>query len=339
MGIPALSHLYNMKPINVYLLALPGTMLLDLAGVGEPLRVAERLGAPFRLQVIGPESMPMSFFGLALQGVQALPASLPRDAIVIVPGLDITPKPFPQHEAGQAAAWLTEVSRPDTILCALGTGTFLAAACGLLDGRQCTTHHAYTERLRQGHPRVRVVENRLVVKDGNVYTSAGISAGVDLALHLIAEHGGPLIALEVAKSMVIYLRRAGADPQLSPWLIHRNHLHPRIHQAQDLIIRDPRANWSIAQLAERVHTSPRNLSRLFQVHAGIAPLSYLRKIRAATARELRANTPLNMEQLADMAGFSSAEQMRRAWRRFDDTSPEDLASGSDTPRSRPRAQS
>lgn len=305
-----------MKQIDVYLLVLPGTMLLDLAGVGEPLRLAGQYGTAFRLHFIGPKSLPGSFLGLRLQDVQALPASLPGGAIVIVPGLEITRESFPQHEAREAAAWLSKVAGPDTILCALGTGTFLAAACGLLDGRQCTTHHDYIERLKQGHPRIRVVENRLVVKDGKVYTIAGITAGVDLALHLIAEYGGPLAALEVAKSMVIYLRRANADPQLSPWLIHRNHLDPRVHRVQDQIIRNPCANWSVSKLAEQVHTSARHLSRLFKIHAGIAPLSYLRKIRAATARELLANPGLGMEQLADMAGFSSAEQMRRAWRKF-----------------------
>ncbi|MCX7175201.1 MAG: helix-turn-helix domain-containing protein [Proteobacteria bacterium] len=309
-----------MNVTEVYFLVLPGTVLMDLAGVGEPFRFAKRFGGEFRLHFIGPKSLPKTFLGLTLQGVEELPQSLPSGAIIFVPCVALTPD-FPRPEIGQAAAWLAEVVKPDNLLCTVCTGAFLAALSGLLDGRQCTTHYMYAERLSHDYPKLHVVENRIFVQDGNIYSSAGVTAGVDLALHLISEYANPLVAREVAKFLVIYMRRSGADPQLSPWLVHRNHIHPRIHEVQDMIIRDPCAEWTVAELAERIHTSPRNLTRLFKAHAGIPPLTYLRKVRTAGAKELMTNSNLSMERVAEMAGFTSTEQMRRAWRKFEQTHP------------------
>jgi len=311
-----------MNAIDIYFLILPGTVLMDLAGVGEPFRFAKRFGAEFRLHFVGPKAMPKTFLGLTLQGIEEPPQTLPSGAIVFVPCVALT-SDFPRPEAKQAAAWLAQTVKPDTVLCTVCTGAFLAAWSGLLDGRQCTTHYMYTERLGRDYPKVQVVENRIFVQDGNIYTSAGVTAGVDLALHLISEFAGPLVAREVAKFLVIYMRRTGADPQLSPWLTHRNHIHPRIHEVQDLIVRDPCADWTVAELAERIHTSPRNLTRLFKAHAGIPPLTYLRKVRTAGAKELMTNSSLSMERVAEMAGFTSTEQMRRAWRKFEQARPAD----------------
>jgi transcriptional regulator GlxA family with amidase domain len=107
---------------------------------------------------------------------------------------------------------------------------------------------------------------------------------------------------------------------------HRNHLHPKVHQIQDLVIREPCTEWTVARLAQRIHTSPRNLTRLFNDHAGVPPLTYLRKIRTAAAKELVTNSDLSLERVAEMTGFASAEQMRRAWKKFEQTRPADARS-------------
>jgi transcriptional regulator GlxA family with amidase domain len=316
----------RMPAADLYFVVLPGTMLMDLAGVAEPFRLAERFGARFRLHFVGPTLLAKTYAGLTLQGVGELPPSLPDGAVVFVSGVPIADDGSMRPSACQVAAWLAGVIRPEVLLCTVCSGAFLAGQCGLLDGRQCTTHHTYTARLSKQFPKARLVENRVFVKDGNIYTSAGISAGVDLALHLLSELAGPLIALEVAKFLVVYIRRTGADSQLSPWIAHRNHLHPKVHQIQDLVIRDPCAEWTVAELARRIHTSPRNLTRLFNTHAGIPPLTYLRKIRTAAAKELVANSDLGMERVAEMTGFASTEQMRRAWKKFEQTRPTDARS-------------
>ncbi|VTR45591.1 transcriptional activator FtrA [Serratia fonticola] len=115
----------------------------------------------------------------------------------------------------------------------------LAAQAGLLDGYHCTTHHAVIDRLRQQAPAALVKENRIFVEDRGVFTSAGITAGIDLALHLVNQYCGADRALEVAREMVVYFRRSGDDPQLSPWLRYRNHLHPAVHRAQDVMAAEP----------------------------------------------------------------------------------------------------
>jgi len=306
---------------DIYFLVLPGTMLLDFAGTAESFRVAADFGARFRLHYIAPSSSALSSLGLTLGGLEPLPERLPAGAIVLLPGVACSAKDYRLPEARAAARWLADAVGPAQLLCTVCSGAFLAAESGLLDGRCCTTHHSLTGRLAREFPRVKVVENRIFVRDGNVFTSAGVTAGVDLALHLISDLAGAQVAVAVARLLVLYFRRAGADPQLSPWLCHRNHIDPRVHSAQDLVLRDPAHGWTVAELADRAHTSPRHLGRLFQQHAGISPQAYVRRIRTAAARELLAQPGLNLNLVAEMVGFSSAEQMRRAWKRFERATP------------------
>jgi transcriptional regulator GlxA family with amidase domain len=164
-------------------------------------------------------------------------------------------------------------------------------------------------------PGARVVENRLYVEDGERLTSAGVTAGIDLMLHLVARLTDAACAVAVARFLVVYLRRGGADPQLSPWMEGRNHLHPVIHRVQDAIATDPAREWSLEGLARLAGSSPRHLSRLFNDHAGMSVPDYLNRLRVALARELLGHTRLDMERVAERAGFASTRQLRRAWGR------------------------
>ena len=302
---------------EVFFLVLPGTMLLDFAGTAESFRVAGDFGADFRLHYVAPSGQAESSLGLTLGGLEPLPERLPEGAIVIIPGVAASATDYRRPEAQAAVRWLMRTVGPAQLLCTVCSGAFLAAESGLLDGRSCTTHHSLTERLAREFPRVKVLENRIFVRDGQVFTSAGVTAGVDLALHLISELAGPQVAVAVARLLVLHFRRSGTDPQLSPWLSHRNHLDPRVHSAQDLVLRDPAHGWTVGELATRTHTSPRNLGRLFRHYAGISPQAYVRKIRSAAARDLVGQPGLNLDRVAELAGFSSTEQMRRAWKLFD----------------------
>jgi transcriptional regulator GlxA family with amidase domain len=309
------------QPIPIYFPVLPGTMLLDFAGTAESFRVATEFGAPFRLHYVAPASQAPSSLGLTLGGLEPLPESLPDGAIVLIPGVAKSARDYLLPEARETARWLARAVGPSHLLCTVCSGAFLAARSGLLDGRACTTHHTLTARLAREFPGVKVLENRIFVRDGNVFTSAGVTAGVDLALHLISELAGARVAVEVARLLVLYFRRSGADPQLSPWLCHRNHIDPRVHDAQDLVVRDPAHDWTVEELAKRSRTSPRHLGRLFQQHAGISPQAFVRKIRTAAAKELLRQPDLNVNLVAEMVGFTSAEQMRRAWKRFEPATP------------------
>ena len=170
-------------------------------------------------------------------------------------------------------------------------------------------------------PKAKVLENRLYVEDGERYSSAGITAGIDLMLHLVHQCTDQSCAIAVARYLVVYLRRSGADPQLSPWLEGRNHIHPAVHRLQDTIASDLTKSWTLSQLAKIAGASDRHLSRLFHEHVGMSIAEYSNRLRVAFAQELLRETNLDMEHLAEQAGFSSPRQLRRAWRKVHPTPP------------------
>jgi transcriptional regulator GlxA family with amidase domain len=203
------------------------------------------------------------------------------------------------------------------------SGTLLAARAGLLVGRRCTTHHELLDTLRTLAPRTTVVENRVFVVDGLVASSAGITAGIDVALHLIAGECGEPLAASVAEDMVVYLRRSDRDPEQSPFRMHRGHLHATVHRVQDAILNEPARDWDMDALARAGHTTERHLLRLFVDHAGVSPLQYLQALRLERARQALEHGA-SVTRAAEQAGFRSSLQMRRAWSRHWAGSPRDV---------------
>jgi transcriptional regulator GlxA family with amidase domain len=153
------------------------------------------------------------------------------------------------------------------------------------------------------------------VIDPPLYSSAGVTTGIDLMLHRIAESCGEALAAQVAQTMVVALRRGPHDPELSPFLAYRNHLHPALHRVQDAVSEEPQADWTVPRMAEVAHTSARHLTRLFVEHAGVAPLAYLRRLRLASA-QLALQSGANVTRAAELSGFGSDTQLRRAWHQF-----------------------
>ncbi|WP_269935245.1 GlxA family transcriptional regulator [Serratia liquefaciens] len=301
-------------PQAVYFLMLPNALSLDVSGPAETLRLA----GVFSLHYISPLPQITCSIGMTLSQLQPLPARLEDGAILVVPGSRDSRSDFDHQAAAQARHWLATL-QPDlrqqriTLVC-ICSGALLAAQAGLLDGYQCTTHHEVIERMRQQAPTAQVKENRIFVEDRNLYTSAGITAGIDLALHLINRQCGAIRAMEIAREMVVYFRRSGDDPQLSPWLRYRNHLHPAVHRAQDVMAAEPEAEWSVPQVAEKAHVSSRHLARLFRSHVGISVREYHEQLRLAVAQQ-RLQQGYGLEKAALAAGFSSGRQLRRAQQR------------------------
>ena len=188
------------------------------------------------------------------------------------------------------------------------SGTLLAARAGLLGTRQCTTHHELLDALRVLAPRAQVIDNRVFVVDGQLASSAGITAGIDLALHLIGEECGEALAASVAEDMVVYLRRSPRDPELSPFHMHRRHLHATVHRVQDAIVTKPDHDWDMAALATVGNTTERHLLRLFIENAGVSPLHYLRLIRLERARQ-SLEYGATVTRAAAVAGFRSGLQL------------------------------
>ncbi|AKJ67490.1 AraC family transcriptional regulator [Pandoraea thiooxydans] len=317
----------------VYFLVTPHVLMLDLAAPAEALRMAGQMQdeVAFELSYVSPAGATLdTSIGLTLGPFEPPPVTLPEDALLVLTGsvahpLPVAARPLDaQHVAAaeaRAVAWLRETVKPYHRLACVCTGALLAGRAGLLDDRLCTTHHTSCDELQTLAPKARVVANRLYVEDGNVYTSAGITAGLDLMLHLIGRLTNPLCAVAVARHMVAYLRRTGGDPQLSPWLEGRNHIHPAIHRVQDAVTADPARPWSAADMAELACTSVRHFTRLFREHTGTNPVDYVHRLRIGLARELLANSRLGIERVAEQAGFGSGRQLRRVWHKFDTAPP------------------
>jgi transcriptional regulator GlxA family with amidase domain len=310
---------------EVVFLLLPNVVLLDVAGSAEAFRCAERrVPGSYRLRFVSPQASVTAAAGLTLAALEPLPAALAPASILVLAGIG-GPALDPAEGATRwAIEWLRSGAAARAQLLCVCTGSVLAAHAGLLAGRDCTTHHEHLEELKRAEPRARVHDNRIFVEDGMLATSAGVTAGLDLALHVIGAQLGAQVAAEVARDLVVYLRRAGSDPALSPWVMHRNHLHPAVHRVQDAVTRDPAARWDSAQLAAVACTGPRNLARLFAAHARCSPLDYVQLIRYAFARQLVTGTGLDLERVAVRAGFGSAQHLRRVWARWELRPPSGL---------------
>jgi transcriptional regulator GlxA family with amidase domain len=308
---------------DVVFALLPNVVLLDVAGPAEAFRIANRLvPGSYSLRYVGSTRTVDSAVGLQLAAVQPLPKALPAGSTIIVTGIAGTSVDRELPAIGKLAEWLREIMSDEslTLMCVCA-GSVVAGHAGLLNGRECTTHHDHVEELRGVEPKARVHANRIFVEDGRIFTSAGVTAGIDLALHLIGRQHGHRVAATVARELVVYLRRSAADPALSPWVLHRNHIHPVVHRVQDAVSRDPAADWPSRRLADIAHTSSRNLARLFAQHAQCSPLDYVQRMRVGLARELLTQGQLSVDRVAEMAGFSSSHQFRRVWRRWESTSP------------------
>ena len=320
-----------MKSIPVYVVLLQRTLLLDAAGPLEVLRAANRDQQDVRFVVhyVGPESSIISSIGLTLAKIEPLPKTLPDGAMVVLsggvdyimmPGVQVVPRKD-GHSETAVVKWLRAMVRPGHKVVSICSGAMLAGRAGLFDGYACTTHYSVCAELAALAPEAKVLENRLFVEDGERYSSAGVTAGVDLMLHIVAQLAGLPLAVSIARYMVVYLRRSGADPQLSPWLEGRNHIHPAVHRVQDAITADPAKSWTLRALARIAGASSRHLTRLFQEYAGMSITDYKNNLRVALARELITQTSLDMEQVAERAGFGSTRQLRRAWGRLHDSAP------------------
>ena len=309
--------------IHVLFALLPDSLVLDWAGPAEALRIANQtltaqgLKPRFKLHFVSPNEDSVTSVGVKLTGLSPLPERLPEPCWVVLvglPGIAIE-----VHAPATAALlhWLRGLRLASHIreLVTVCAGCVLAAHAGLLAGRRVTTHHQHLQELQAAEPRCQVVANRVFVEDGPVFSSAGVTTGIDLMLHRINGVCGPGLAAQVAQTMVVAMRRGPNDPELSPFLSYRNHLHAAVHKVQDAVSQQPSNSWSVTDMAGVAHTSPRHLTRLFMEHAGVAPLAYLRKIRLAVA-QTALQSGRNVTQAAQLAGFSSDTQLRRAWHQF-----------------------
>jgi transcriptional regulator GlxA family with amidase domain len=212
--------------------------------------------------------------------------------------------------------WLNRMAAEVRRLGAVCVGVFLLAEAGLLNGRRATTHWKFGRELAARYPGVRVEHDPLWVKDGNVYTSAGISAGIDLALAWVEEDCGAALAHEAARELVLFLRRPGGQPQVSVSLASQASDMASIRELQIWIAEHLEARLSVDDLADRMAMSVRNFERVFTREVGTTPSQYVLQMRVEAARRLLERTDGGLKRVASTAGFGSVDVMRRAFVRL-----------------------
>jgi transcriptional regulator GlxA family with amidase domain len=214
------------------------------------------------------------------------------------------------------SAWLKSKAADVRRMGAVCVGAFLLAQAGLLDGRRATTHWKFGREMAARHPAVRVEHEPIWVKDGNIYTCAGISAGIDLALAWVEEDCGAGLAHDAARELVLFLRRPGGQPQVSVSLASQASEMVSIRELQIWIAEHLDARLSVEDLADRMSMSVRNFERVFTREVGTTPSQYVLQMRVEAARRFLERTDRGLKQVASAAGFGSVDVMRRGFVRL-----------------------
>ncbi len=305
---------------TVVFLLHPRVHLLDLAGPAQVFgSVADATGASWPMVYVADSSPVLSHQGIALDARTTWPELSPDD-LVVIPGWRMDPRDHQPSFHRKTLDILRAHYTAGGSLMSVCAGAFALAEAEILDDRRATTHHDLQDALSRRFPQVRVVPDVLFVNDDRVHTSAGIASGIDLALHLVAAQLGPMAASSIARTMVVYLRRNGSQPQEGIFLRSRNHVDDRVHRVQDIIDQDFARALPLAQLAEAVSVSERSLTRAFVRATDTTPLRYQQAIRVEHAEHLIASGT-TVEAAARAVGFTDARMLRRlrSHRRIEDS--------------------
>jgi transcriptional regulator GlxA family with amidase domain len=291
----------------------PHVELLDLAGPIQVFTEAKNYGFDASIEFYSYQPENISTAGVAFGKITSYQeADLKEGDFLFVPGMD---NAYVHSEKFKAEKkffkWIQDCSNKNINTCSICTGAFALGEAGLLDGKECTTHWRRTKELQVRFPKAQVLADVLYVKSDNIYTSAGISAGIDLALGILEILKDSHFVHKVARGLVVYHRRDQSHSQQSVYLDFRNHINPKIHEVQDYLTENLATENSIEGLAEKVAMSPRNLSRVFKETTGLTIVEYLTLLRREKAKTLLNNPEYTMDYIAAQCGFKTARQLQR----------------------------
>jgi transcriptional regulator GlxA family with amidase domain len=301
----------------------PTVQLLDLAGPVQVFSEANYYGYELSLEFYCFQKDTKCSAGLPFGNLEDFSeASLSEGDYLFMAGMEYTYIESISFRAERKFFdFLTACVEKKVIVCSICNGAFALGEAGLLDNIECTTHWRRIDQLQARFPKAKVLADVLYVKSNHVYTSAGVSAGIDLALSILEDLKGPLFTHKVARSMVIYHRRSHSHKQQSIYLDYRNHINPQVHRVQDYLIEHLSEDNDIESLAELVAMSPRNLSRVFKEKTGITILEYLTQLRLEKATTLLNNPTYTLDYIASQCGFRSSRQLQRILREKKNTIP------------------
>lgn len=293
----------------VVIVVFDGVTLLDVAGAGEVFVEANRFGADYRLTVASVDGGDVTTSIGTRLGVTHSISAIDSADTVLVAGSDNLPGRPIDPALVEAIRSVSERTRRMASIC---TGSFILAQAGVLRGRRATTHWHDTRRLARAFPDITVEPDAIFVRDGDVFTSAGISSGIDLALALVEMDYGTELVRDVARWLVVYLKRAGGQSQFSVLVEADPPPQSPLRAVTEAIAADPSADHSVKRLAALASLSTRQLTRLFASELGMTPARYVELVRIGFARNaLEAGR--SVTETAGMAGFGSIETLRRAF--------------------------
>jgi transcriptional regulator GlxA family with amidase domain len=305
---------------RVVIVTFDTAQILDVTGPLEVFSSATRFvpSAQYRTELVSVAGGPvLSTSGMEFATTRLADVTGPVDTLMVAGGRDMDDACADQellHHLHRLAADARRV----TSVC---SGAFVLAAAGLLDGRRATTHWAECHVLANGYPTVEVDHDAIYVRDGNIWTSAGVTAGIDLALALVAEDHGRKAAAAVARQLVVYLRRSGGQAQFSALLTAQD---ADSEPVQDLLTWLPdhlTEDLTVPKLARQAKLSERHFSRLFKAEVGVSPADHIEAVRLETACRLLESTHASIEQVASTCGFGTTETMNRSFKRRLGTTP------------------
>jgi transcriptional regulator GlxA family with amidase domain len=309
------------RPMRIAMLAFPDVQALDVVGPLEVFSRASRWlrdsgrqpGHVYEVEIIGlRRGMFRTSSGLRLHAGHGFPDAGPGiDTLMVAGGLGVG--------ACRANAplqrWIRRESRRVRRLASICTGAFLLAEAGLLEGRSVTTHWNHCANFAREFPGVKLEPDRIFIREGSLYTSAGVTAGMDLALALVEEDFGRDVALAAARELVMFLKRPGGQAQFSAQLAVQLAEHEPLRELQAWVADHPADDLSIGRLARRAAMSPRNFARVFAREVGATPARFVASVRVETARRLLEESAEPLEAVAEMSGLGTTESLRRAFLR------------------------
>jgi transcriptional regulator GlxA family with amidase domain len=296
---------------RVVFVVYPRFTALDLVGPHEVLATAGQYVVDVAAMTAGPVPTTRGPTIVADRALSSLRGAI--DTLIVVGGEGSR---LAAHDS-DLVRWVRRAARRSRRVASVCTGAFVLAAAGVLDGRRATTHWASCDALARSHPSIDVDSDPIFVRDGNVWTSAGVTAGMDLALALLEDDFGRDVALRVARRLVVFVQRPGGQSQFSAQLQAQADAPARapIRDLQHWIAEHPHEDLAVERLAARVAMSSRHFARVFRAEVGETPAVFVERVRVETARRLLETTGLAVEDVAAAAGFGTVETMRRAFAR------------------------
>jgi transcriptional regulator GlxA family with amidase domain len=298
-----------MRSRVVVIVVFDDVTMLDVAGAGEVFAEANRFGADYRIKIASVDGRDVTTSLGTRLGVTDALSSIESADIVMVAGSDNLPRRAIDPALVDAVKSAAERTRRLASIC---TGSFILAQAGLLNGRRATTHWHDARLFARAFPDVAVEPDALFVRDGDIFTSAGVSSGIDLALALVEMDHGTDLVREVARWLVVYLKRAGGQSQFSVLVEAEPPPQSPLRKVTEAISADPSANHSVKSLAAQASLSTRQLTRLFQSELGTTPARYVEMVRIDAARAAL-DAGRSVADTARIAGFGSTESLRRVF--------------------------